>query len=102
MVLKILRTDCVLVVCTYFLSIVFPMSVNKCSSNTENMKICFASNKSFSALLGVQSGSNTCSHSCDLAVMYKRLLKPTKNLSYLSVGYADSSLLIPFLKLTNF
>ena len=62
----------------------------------------FASNKSFSALVGVKSGFNTCSHSCDLAVIYKLLLKPSKSLSSLSVGEAVSSLLIPFLKLVNF
>ena len=53
MVLKSFQTDSASVVWTYFLTIVFSMSVNKCLSNTENMKICFASNKSFSALVGV-------------------------------------------------
>ena len=47
------QTDCASVVWTYFLTMVFPMSDNKCLSNAENMKICFASNKSFSVLPGV-------------------------------------------------
>ena len=36
-----------------FLTMVLPMSVNKCLSNSENMKICFASNNSFSDFEGV-------------------------------------------------
>ena len=42
---------------------VFPMSVNKYLANTENIKTCFASNSTFSELVGVYSGSSTSLHS---------------------------------------
>ena len=78
------------------------MSVNKCLSNTENIKTCFASNNSFSELVGVYSGSSTSSHSCDLAVMYRLLLSYQSTFHSSNAGLAVASLSMTFLKLTSF
>ena len=45
------QTACQSVLCTWFLTIVLPMSVHKCVLNTENMKTCsFSNNSVFSGL----------------------------------------------------
>ena len=81
------------------MTLYLPTSVNRASLKTWYIKVCFASNNSFSCWEGpgVNVGSRISVTSWDLAVMKISSWKLSKWHSFLRIDYAEAPFLIRFL-----